>query len=115
MKEQTTIEVGTHKEERAQRFLEERGLVTVRTNYRCRLGEIDLIMNDRGILVFVEVRYRSSGNYGGARESVTSTKRKKIERVAQLYLQSFSKLPPCRFDVVLIEGGAQPEWVKAAW
>ncbi len=78
-------------------------------------GEIDLIMRDgSGTLVFVEVRARRTAAAGGAAASVTATKQRRIIFAAQRYLQRWRTLPPCRFDVVAIEGG-QVEWLKGAF
>lgn len=97
------------------------GLVLVRRNYRvargprARGGEVDLIMRDRdGTLVFVEVRKRRSASFGGAAGSVTFAKQRSIVLAAQHFLRNVSTLPPCRFDVVSIEGG-RIEWLKAAF
>jgi len=111
----SSIKIGNAAEDKARLFLESKGLITVRCNFRCKCGEIDLIMNDSGTLVFVEVRYRISQEYGGAKESITYSKRAKIERTAQFYLQAFKKIPPCRFDAILIEGNHMPEWIRGAW
>ena len=78
-------------------------------------GEIDLILRDRdGTLVFVEVRQRRGSDHGGAAASVSAAKRLRIVRTAQHYLMRVSPLPPCRFDVVAIDG-EHIEWLKAAF
>jgi putative endonuclease len=99
----------------------ERGLELVQRNYRlargpsARGGEIDLVMRDAdGTLVFVEVRARTQGEHGGAAASVTPAKRRRLVRVAQQYLMGLSCLPPCRFDVLAIDGDAV-EWLVAAF
>jgi putative endonuclease len=80
-----------------------------------RAGEVDLVMRERdGTLVFVEVRARSSAGFGGAAASVTATKQRRLLFAAQHYLQRLANLPPCRFDVVAVEGG-QIEWIRAAF
>ncbi len=81
------------------------------------MGEIDLIMRDQDTLVFVEVRARSSSNWGGALGSINASKQKKISKTAEHYLQTYfraSAYPPCRFDVIAIKG-EQLEWFKAAF
>lgn len=90
-------------------------------NYRvaagpgARAGEVDLILRDRdGTLVFVEVRARASSNFGGAAASVGATKQRRIVYAAQHYLQRMNTPPPCRFDVVAIEGD-RLEWLRAAF
>lgn len=97
---------GEESERFAEQFLLKQGLKLVMRNYRCKAGEIDLIMRDREHLVFVEVRYRKSGRFGSASETVDSRKQQKLIRAAQHYLQTQVRrqLPACRFDVVAIQG-----------
>ena len=87
----------------AAEFLIARGLTIVARNYRCRSGEIDLIVRDRETLVFVEVRLRSSAAFGGAAASITAAKRQRIARAARHYLAKLGHEPPCRFDAVLLD------------
>jgi putative endonuclease len=101
-------------EEAAARFLARRGLEIVGRNFRTRFGEIDLIARDGETLVFVEVRMRSSGRFGGAAASVDGVKRSRIEAAARQYLARLPREPACRFDVVSLEGDA-PEWIRAAF
>jgi putative endonuclease len=109
------MKTGVLVEQQAKTFLEQKGLVVVRQNFRCKMGEIDLIMNHQGVLVFIEVRFRSDQDYGGAIASITPQKRRKIERVAYYYLSQFAVVPPCRFDVVLATQGGELEWIPGAW
>lgn len=109
---------GTQAEVLARRFLEKQGLVFIEANFRLRIGEIDLIMLDQDILVFVEVKYRSSNTFGSPLEQVTFAKQRKIKLVAGVYLQRQATLPVTRFDVV----GITPKgsnyrycWVKGAF
>ncbi|MFN3398322.1 MAG: YraN family protein [Sulfurimicrobium sp.] len=108
------IRLGQEAENLAATFLQRQGLKLVARNYRCRMGEIDLVMNDRGTLVFVEVRLRKNPRFGGAGASITAHKQSKLIRAAQHYLQQQSLQPPCRFDAVLLDGGNM-EWVKDAF
>lgn len=98
-------------------FLQRQGLKPVETNYRCRFGEIDLILRDKDVLVFVEVRLRRNPGFGGAVASITGDKRRKLLHTAHHYLQRLSPPPPCRFDVVLLNslGGGDPEWIRNAF
>ena len=80
-------------------------------NYRGRFGEIDLIMQDGKVLVFVEVRARASQRFGGALASIDGHKRDKLTRTAQQYLATLQPVPPCRFDALLFEGG-RIEWLR---
>jgi putative endonuclease len=117
----TTKRSGDDAEARALAHLLRHGLVLVERNYRVaagprrRGGEIDLILRERdGTLVFVEVRHRASATHGGAAASVDAAKRRSLLFAAQHYLMRQSRVPPCRFDVVAIDGEAL-EWLKAAF
>ena len=105
---------GCRAEARAAAFLAERGLQVVARNYRTRMGEIDLIARDGAALVFVEVRLRSSGHFGGAAESVDERKQRRLVAAARHYLSRLPADPPCRFDVVTLDG-ARTTWLKAAF
>lgn len=100
-----TQRCGNQAEQQARAYLEERGLVYVASNLRCRAGEIDLIMQEAGVLVFVEVRARGSDRYGGAAASVDLGKQRKLWRAAAYFLSVVWRgpTPPCRFDVVAFE------------
>ncbi|MCC2972850.1 YraN family protein [Massilia sp. IC2-476] len=91
--------------------LKRHGLKPVEENFRCKGGEIDLVMRDGDILVFVEVRQRAGNDYGGAAASITPAKIRRLVRAAQVYLLRFPVTPPCRFDVVAIDGD-RLEWLK---
>ncbi|BDT70877.1 hypothetical protein os4_03850 [Comamonadaceae bacterium OS-4] len=114
----TTKQVGDAAEERASGFLQAKGLQFVARNYRTPGrggGEIDLIMRDRdGTLVFVEVRKRSRTDHGGAAASVGHVKQRRIIFAARHYLLQLRTVPPCRFDVVVMDGDAV-EWLRAAF
>lgn len=98
--------LGALGEERAREFLKKRGHRILEANFRCREGEIDIISRDRDCLVFVEVRTRSSSDFGTPEESVTPAKKKKLVAVALSYLQTHRNLPSLwRFDVVACEIG----------
>ena len=104
--------LGQAAESRAEAFLKTHGLKLVARNWRCRFGEIDLVMQDGSTLVFVEVRLRSRSDFGGAAASVTSSKQKKLRAAARQYLSTLKTLPPCRFDVVAFTGDTAPDWIK---
>ncbi|HEU4853459.1 MAG TPA: YraN family protein [Telluria sp.] len=98
-------------EQRALTYLGMRGLTLVEANYTCRGGEIDLIMRDNGTLVFVEVRQRDNTGYGGAAASISPAKVRRLVRAAQTYLLRFTRLPPCRFDVLAVDGD-KIDWLR---
>jgi putative endonuclease len=111
---------GRAAEEAALRFLESRGCALVERNYRCRLGEIDLVMRDGGSLVFVEVRARDSDAFGGAAASIGFRKQRRLAAAARHFLMTHPGAAelPARFDVVAIAGtGGEnaPDWIRAAF
>ncbi|MEO8164172.1 MAG: YraN family protein [Betaproteobacteria bacterium] len=107
---------GALAEDAAAEFLTSHGLGLVARNYRCRFGEIDLIMSHGRTVVFVEVRYRRDHSFGGARESITTAKREKLLRAARHYLAARNEFPACRFDVVLLSGDTHEiEWIENAF
>jgi putative endonuclease len=110
---------GAAGEDLAAEFLRARGHVVVARNYRCARGEIDLVTRDGATLVFCEVRTRRGRGAGDALESVTPAKRRRILRVAAVYLAQRRAPPgPLRFDVVAIEmrgGGVRIEHVPDAF
>ena len=110
-------DTGAAAENLAERFLQSQGLTCVARNYRTRFGEIDLVMHDRDTLVFVEVRHRSSGKFGGAASSIHDGKRRRIAAAAEHYLLTLHTTPPCRFDVVLMERLSMDaiEWIRDAF
>ena len=120
-KKATTKSVGDAGEALALAHLERQGLTLVQRNYRvaagphARGGEVDLILRERdGTLVFVEVRARSSGAFGGAAASIGTSKQRRLVFAAQHFLRRYSTLPPCRFDVVAIQGEGV-EWLRGAF
>lgn len=101
----------------ARRWLESKGLRFIAANVRARGGEIDLIMKEGQVTVFVEVRYRQTSHFGGAAASVTRAKQQKLLQTARVWLArhngSFDTVD-CRFDVVAFTGNAI-EWLKNAF
>ena len=105
-------------EQQACDYLQGQGLVLIRKNYRCKRGEIDLIMKQHNSLVFVEVRFRKNRQFGGALESITAAKQNKLRLTALHYLQQHGEQQNSRFDVVAITGeGKTPqlEWIQNAF
>ncbi len=111
---------GHEEEARACLYLQKQGLALRERNYRCRHGEIDLIMDEGETLVFVEVRYRGNARYTGAAESVDRRKQAKLTATALHYLQAHRNAAqrPARFDVIAIAPGTELrriEWIKNAF
>jgi putative endonuclease len=111
---------GDRAEEIAAAHLARHGVRTVTRNYRCRLGEIDLVCDDGASLVFVEVRLRRDGRYGGAAASIDARKRARIVAAARHFLATRGAAHaerPCRFDAVLLDGldGTRVEWIRDAF
>ncbi|QQD20891.1 YraN family protein [Venatoribacter cucullus] len=105
-------------EQLAEHWLSQQGLTLVERNFTLRGGEIDLIMWQDDVLVFVEVRYRQDSGHGSGAESITRAKQNKIRRTAEFYLQQhFGNRPPfCRIDV--LSGSGEPiifDWIQNAF
>jgi putative endonuclease len=104
----------------AREHLTLQGLSVVARNYRCRGGEIDLVCDDRGTLVFVEVRYRASQRFGGAAATVDRAKQQRLVLAARHYLARHAGdglMRPCRFDVVVLDrlDARHLEWIRDAF
>jgi putative endonuclease len=117
----STKDEGEAAEARALAHLRRHGLALVQRNYRiargpaARGGEIDLIVREPdGTLVFVEVRCRKRPGFGGSAASIDARKRARIVYAAHHFLRRYAALPPCRFDVVAIEGD-ELHWLRAAF
>jgi putative endonuclease len=114
------LERGAAAEQLAAGYLEARGIKILARNLRCKLGEIDLVGRDRDVLIIVEVRQRSSLDFGGAAGSVTAAKQRRVLRAARYYLQretSWRGLA-MRFDVLAVQGSPcahHVTWIKDAF
>ncbi|MDX2217955.1 MAG: YraN family protein [Burkholderiales bacterium] len=108
---------GAQAEALAERFLIRKGLKLIQRNFRCRGGEIDLIMQDASGLVFVEVRLRTNRTFAGAAESVAARKQQRVILAAQHYLATLGAIPRCRFDVIAMDAldAARIEWIRDAF
>ena len=97
-------------------FLARQGMTLTCSNYRCRRGEIDLVLQDGPWIVFVEVRLRTNPSFGSAAESIGPRKRARIIAAARHYLAGNPERP-CRFDVVLLDRLEPPriEWIRDAF
>ncbi|MCY4471362.1 MAG: YraN family protein [Kistimonas sp.] len=113
--------VGRAAEKKALSFLRGKGLRLVRENYACRLGELDLVMSDKNVLVFVEVRHRTKHHAGSAEESVDNRKQRRLRLAAEHYMQTFgiTDTMPCRFDIIAVcpeaGGGMVIRWTENAF
>ena len=111
---------GSRFERRAEHYLRGQGLETLDRNFHCRQGEVDLVMREDGVTVFVEVRYRGTGSLVTAAQSVDRQKQAKLCRAAGVYLNRHPRLAatPCRFDVVAfrdVAGQAEVRWIRNAF
>ena len=97
---------GAQWEEQAVQYLKDNGYLILERNYRCKIGEIDIIAKDRDEIVFIEVKYRRGNKMGYALEAVTPAKQNTIRKVAQVYMTTVckSQYVPCRFDVMGFDG-----------
>lgn len=114
----STTKIGEKNEQLARCYLEQKGLRYVESNFRSTRGEIDLIMHDSDILVFVEVRFRRNINFGSPAETVTRTKQQRLIYCAEYYCQTMGLDPVSRFDVVSIDNAQSKiniEWIPDAF
>jgi putative endonuclease len=112
---------GEQTEQQAESWLNRQGLSTVARNWRCRMGEIDLIMLEEDVLVFVEVRFRSSTQHGGAAGSVDPRKQRRLVAAARHYLRLRPEMAMlrCRFDVIAVQpdkhNDISVDWIPGAF
>jgi putative endonuclease len=108
---------GAAQEDLALRFLESHGLKLVARNFRCRGGELDLVMRDRETLVIAEVRKRGNAAFGTPAESVDRRKRARLVLAAQVFVMQHAQFAraPLRFDVVALDAAEKIEWLRAAF
>lgn len=105
-------------EQLAAQWLQQQGLTLVVSNHHVKGGELDLIMYDQDILVFIEVKHRTTTYYGHPLETVTLQKQRRLIRAAKLYIAQHAISAPCRFDIVAITGTLPTlefRWEKAAF
>ncbi len=111
----TASVVGGDKERLAGDYLRQRGLRLIACNYRCRFGEIDLVMREAETLVFVEVRFRKSSRYGTPAETIDAHKQRRLAATASYYLREHPTNSPCRFDVLAVSGNDNIVWIRDAF
>jgi putative endonuclease len=107
---------GARAEELCAELLRRAGLRILARNWRCRHGEIDLVAEEDGTLVFAEVRLRRDRRFGGAAESVTPSKRARLVAAARQFVAGRPSTP-CRFDVLLLDSleARRIEWIRDAF
>ena len=116
-----TRDRGRQTEQLAADYLLGQGLILIGKNFSAKTGEIDLLMQEHEVLVFIEVKYRKHAAFGGALAAVPAAKQKKIRQTAEFYLQQAglnAYNTPCRFDVVTLQGNIerpQITWLKNAF
>jgi len=116
-------ESGQYYETLAAAFLTDQGLKLLARNFHAYRGELDLVMQERNVLVFVEVKYRKNARFGCPAESISIKKQQHLSHAAGYFLQSRNQYAnmPCRFDVIAITGGQTPDseakidWIKNAF
>ena len=113
---------GLHYENLAKKYLVQHGLALLKQNYRCRFGEIDLIMLQQEVLCFIEVKYRNSMRFGGAGSAIPVKKQKKIVKTAMFYIAENDRFKqhPVRFDALLIQQQTDYQttginWIQSAF
>ena len=109
--------LGAGSEARAERHLLKQGLALVARNWRCPLGELDLVMTDGESLIIIEVRARSSTSHGGALQSITASKLGRLMRAALAFQQAHGQWQdaPVRFDIVSFESDGKGRWLRNAF
>lgn len=122
MKQQTDKQIlGNLAERQAEQLLLQAGMRLLARNYRCKQGELDLVMRDADTVVFVEVRYRRSSQWGNAVDTIDWRKQKRVIAAAQFYLLTHPHLAnqACRFDVIAAHGDpadpASYQWIREAF
>jgi len=121
MARKSTIECGAAAEAAAALYLQTRGLLVLARNLRCRAGELDLVCQDDGVIVVVEVRHRATSDFGGASASVTWRKQRKLIRATEyLWLSRPEwRARALRFDVIAVQGRPdgtrQMDWIRDAF
>ena len=107
---------GAEFEQRALRLLQSYGLKLVCQNFRCKAGEIDIVMEHADVLVFVEVRFRSSERWGGAAASITRAKQQRVRRAAAAFVAKYRRFRAyrMRFDAVCFDPSGE-QWIRQAF
>jgi putative endonuclease len=116
----TTKTLGAQGEELAVKYLRKQGYKVIQRNYQCRWGEIDLVARDKDTLSFVEIKSRSSSDFGLPQDSVDRFKQERIIQVAKAFMAEhhLNETIPARFDVVAIRltpSGPEMELIKDAF
>lgn len=110
-----TMRPGESAERLAEDYLRAKGLKLRERNYRSPFGEIDLIMQDGEMLIFIEVRQRRNPHFGTGADSIDQRKQMRLQRTAEHYLQRQRRVPACRFDVVSLNATGDIHWIPGAF
>lgn len=109
-------ELGLYYEDQALLLLRKHGFDLVKRNYKSHFGEIDLIVKNRQVYVFAEVRYRDNAKRGLAQETICISKQNRIIKTALIFMQKFElNQVACRFDVIAYNASEQAEWIQNAF
>lgn len=92
-------------------YLKKKGYKILERNYRTKFGEVDIIASKDGVIVFIEVKTRSTDAFGAPEEAVTSQKQERVKKTALYYLKHLRTIPPLRFDVISVELKEKPQIV----
>jgi putative endonuclease len=111
---QAAFAAGKAAEDKALDYLQHQGLQLIQRNFRCKVGEIDLIMQQGAIVAFVEVKYRQDKTFGGALFSISTRQQQRIIRAASLYLARFAPDSQARFDVIAVDND-NLQWLPNAF
>jgi putative endonuclease len=111
----TSTQRGAAAEDAALYYLVDHGLQYIERNFRCKMGEIDLIMKDGNTIVFVEVRLRQNSNYHSGAESITRSKIRRLLRTAELYLMLHPTVDESEYRFDVISMGSSIDWIKHAF
>ncbi|RMG13971.1 MAG: YraN family protein [Planctomycetota bacterium] len=112
------MDLGRYGEDAALAAARARGARLLARNWRTRRGELDLVLDEGGVVVFVEVKARRGRSHGTGLQAVTPKKQRRLLRAAHAFLSATARCPdatPCRFDVAEVDGDGAVRWVEGAF
>lgn len=109
------VQAGKQAEQQALTYLQQQGLILLERNFRCKVGELDLIMQQDVVVAFIEVKYRHTAEYGGALMSLSARQQQRIIKAASYYLMRYAPHAQARFDVIAIDGDSDLQWLPNAF